>query len=68
VCLLLHLEGESKLEKKPSKSKPTTEANKPAGKEYLVPEYYQHTKDSYADLIVDMKSARLPVPSNKSKP
>ena len=44
----------------PSHSPPV--ANKAAGSEYLVPEYFQHNQDTYADLFVDMARHRLPPP------
>lgn len=37
-------------------------ANKAAGDVYLVPEYFQHNQDTYADLFVDMARHRLPPP------
>lgn len=46
-------------------TQPEVEANKAAGKEYLVPEYYEHDLDTYGQLFVDMEKYRIPQPSAK---
>ena len=66
IWSFLQIGGESKQEKG-SKTTPPP-ANKPAGDKYEAQEYFHYTKDSYADLIVDMAKARIPQPSAKTKP
>lgn len=43
-------------------SLPKIEPNQPAGNEYKVPEYFQHDKDTYAELMAQMQKQRLPRP------
>lgn len=46
----------------PSNTSEQLPPNQPAGNVYKAPEYYQHNVDTYADLMVEMASKRLPRP------